>query len=150
MPPPSGPETQDPAGYVLMTSAFNEERYIEKTIQSIISQTVRPVAWVIVSDGSTDRTDSICAQYSRSYDFIRYIRVDHSKGEVLPRLGAVAFRKVNALARAIGLLSSVSFAYIGNIDGDVTIESGFFENLRRRFEEDPQLGIAGGFIHNVV
>jgi poly-beta-1,6-N-acetyl-D-glucosamine synthase len=146
----SGPETTASLDYVLMTSAFNEEKYIEKTIQSVISQTVRPTAWVIVSDGSTDQTDTICIQYSRSYDFIHYIRVDHSKNEVLPRLGTVAFRKVNALTRAVGILASIPYAYIGNIDGDVTIDRSCFEDLTRRFGDDPRLGIGGGFIYNVV
>src|SRR5664279_3741545 len=43
--------------YVLVTAARNEEAYIENTIKSIISQTVKPEKWVIVSDGSTDRTN---------------------------------------------------------------------------------------------
>jgi glycosyltransferase involved in cell wall biosynthesis len=42
--------------YVLVTPARNEERFIEATIDSMASQTVLPRAWVIVSDGSTDRT----------------------------------------------------------------------------------------------
>jgi len=151
--PPSRPEEPNSAGssaYVLMTSAFNEEDYIEKTIQSVISQTVRPAAWVIVSDGSTDRTDSICGQYARAYDFIHCIRVEHSNGESLPRIGAVAHRKVNALARALGLLSSTPYAYIGNIDGDVTIDRTFFEDLTQHFDDEQDLGIGGGFIYNVV
>src|SRR5579863_6622358 len=44
-------------GYVLMTAAYNEEANIQKTIQSVLSQTLRPKRWVIVSDGSTDGTD---------------------------------------------------------------------------------------------
>ena len=45
--------------YVLITSARNEEAYIEKTIKSVISQTILPKKWVMVSDGSTDRTEEI-------------------------------------------------------------------------------------------
>ncbi len=41
--------------YVLITPARNEEAFIEKTIESVIHQTVLPVKWVIVDDGSTDR-----------------------------------------------------------------------------------------------
>ncbi|MCK4830926.1 glycosyltransferase family 2 protein, partial [bacterium] len=49
--------------YVLITPARNEEDYIEKTIQSVISQTILPAKWVIVSDGSTDLTDEIVEKY---------------------------------------------------------------------------------------
>ena len=61
--------------YVLITPARNEEASIEKTIQSVISQTVKPLKWVIVSDGSTDRTDDIAKQYAAEYDFIEYTRL---------------------------------------------------------------------------
>jgi len=33
--------------YVLITAARNEEAYVEKTIHSVISQTVLPIKWVI-------------------------------------------------------------------------------------------------------
>ena len=49
--------------YVLITPARNEGDYIEKTIQSVISQKIKPVKWVIVSDGSTDDTVAIAQQY---------------------------------------------------------------------------------------
>src|SRR3989442_949011 len=45
--------------YVLITPARNEELHLEQTIQSVVGQTFRPAKWVIVSDGSTDRTDEI-------------------------------------------------------------------------------------------
>ena len=45
--------------YVMITPARNEEASIEKTIESMVRQTVLPVKWVIVSDGSTDNTDEI-------------------------------------------------------------------------------------------
>ena len=49
--------------YVLITPARNEEAFIEKTIESVIHQTVLPVKWVIVDDGSTDRTAEIVCRY---------------------------------------------------------------------------------------
>ena len=41
--------------FVLITPAHNEEALIKKTIESVISQTILPMRWVIVDDGSTDR-----------------------------------------------------------------------------------------------
>src|ERR1700677_4964814 len=49
--------------YVLITPARNEETFIEKTIQSVIRQTVLPVKWVIINDGSTDATSAIVRRY---------------------------------------------------------------------------------------
>ena len=45
--------------YVLITPARNEDSYIEKTIESVICQTLLPDKWVIVSDASTDRTGEV-------------------------------------------------------------------------------------------
>ena len=45
--------------YVLITPARNEADYIGLTLKSMAVQTLRPLKWVIVSDGSTDGTDEI-------------------------------------------------------------------------------------------
>src|SRR5437868_6191185 len=42
--------------YVLITPARNEGPFIEKTLSSMVAQTVLPERWVIVDDGSTDNT----------------------------------------------------------------------------------------------
>ena len=58
--------------YVIVTPARNEAQYIEKTIESVISQTLLPKRWVIVSDGSTDATDDIVKRYAAKCDFIEH------------------------------------------------------------------------------
>ena len=60
--------------YALITPARNEEQFIEQTIQSVISQTMPPQKWVIVSDGSTDRTDDIVKKYLTDYKWIELVR----------------------------------------------------------------------------
>lgn len=40
--------------YVLITPAHNEAGFIGETIRSV--QTIRPLRWVIVNDGSVDQT----------------------------------------------------------------------------------------------
>ena len=57
--------------YVLLTAARNEEDYIENTIKAVVSQTILPKKWVIISDGSTDNTDKIVTNYAEKYNFIR-------------------------------------------------------------------------------
>ena len=57
--------------YVLITPARNEAAFIEQTIKSVLAQTVHPVRWVIVSDGSTDGTDEIVGRYATSRIFAR-------------------------------------------------------------------------------
>ena len=61
--------------YVLITPARNEEKYIERTIKSVISQTILPMRWVIVNDGSTDRTDEIINKYLVQNKWIKLLKI---------------------------------------------------------------------------
>ena len=60
---PKRPETlaSSGLGLALITPARNEERFIELTLRSVIAQNLRPIRWIIVNDGSTDRTGEIVA-----------------------------------------------------------------------------------------
>ena len=49
--------------YVLITPARNEAQFIELTIKSVVAQTIKPLKWVFVSDGSSDGTDEIVSLY---------------------------------------------------------------------------------------
>ena len=126
--------------YVLMTAACNEEKYIHRTLQSVLSQTVLPQRWIIVSDGSTDRTAEIVARYAKKYRFIHFI-------QVLRPPGRNFISKVLALRAGSRLLEDVSFDFIGNIDADVSVEAFYFESLLDYFEQDPSLGLAAGFVY---
>jgi poly-beta-1,6-N-acetyl-D-glucosamine synthase len=125
--------------YVLMTAAYNEEAHIERTIQSVLAQTIRPERWVIVSDGSTDQTNEIVRIYAEKHDFIRFLQMTRPAGH--------SFRtKVVALQSGQKLLFEVPFAFIGNIDADITIGPTYFQGLIERFRYNPQLGLAGGSV----
>jgi len=125
--------------YVLITAAYNEEAYIEKTITSVVHQTLRPQRWVIISDGSNDRTDELVKGYASQYDFIRFMRVTRPPGHSFPS-------KVVALKKGFRLLEGAEFEFIGNLDADVSVEPDYFEQLIRRFELSPQLGLLSGFV----
>ena len=45
--------------YVIVTPVRDEEKHIEATIDAVAGQTIRPAEWVIVNDGSSDRTGDI-------------------------------------------------------------------------------------------
>ena len=58
------------APYVLITAAYNEQAFIEATVQSVIAQTHRPARLIIVSDGSTDNTGEIVRRYAERNECI--------------------------------------------------------------------------------
>ena len=61
--------------YVLLTAARNEEEHIEKTIRSVVAQTILAKKWVIVSDGSTDHTNEIVNGYAKEYSWMQLLRM---------------------------------------------------------------------------
>jgi biofilm PGA synthesis N-glycosyltransferase PgaC len=123
-----------------MTAAYNEEAHIEKTLQSVLGQTLLPQKWVIVSDNSTDRTDEIVQRYAEKHDFIQLLRVSKPAGH--------SFRsKVIALHKGGELLRGMEYAFIGNLDADISLDSFYFEELISHLQAHPELGLAGGFVH---
>ena len=127
----------DEKSYVLITPAKNEEKYIQKTLDSIVSQTILPKRWVIVSDGSTDGTDEIVLDYCDKHDFIYLLRADAHNTR---NFGS----KVLAFRAGVESLRHLEYDFIGNLDADVSFDSHYFESLLKKFHEDTKLGVGGG------
>jgi biofilm PGA synthesis N-glycosyltransferase PgaC len=130
--------------YVLITAVKNEEKYIEQTINSIISQTIKPIVWVIISDGSTDRTDEIISKYTSNNDFIKFLRYVNTSDNK-----QISYRKVSAINYGLSHLAGVEYDYIGCLDGDVTFNTTFYEQLIEKVQRNEKIGLAGGYIYNV-
>jgi len=131
---------QTDLSYVLITPARNEAEFIELTIKSVVSQTVRPLKWVIVNDGSSDRTIEIVTKYASANPWIDLIHMPERR----ERSFAGKAQAVNAgRARVAGLQYDV----IGNLDADVSFDPDYFEFLMNRFAENPELGVAGTAFH---
>ncbi|MGB7137163.1 MAG: glycosyltransferase family 2 protein [Acidobacteriaceae bacterium] len=122
--------------YVLITPARNEERHIETLIQSMIRQTLPPLKWVIVNDGSTDGTAGIVDRYLPDHPWIE--RVDLA----MHRDRSFA-AKVYAVNAGLERLQGMSYEVIGNIDSDVSFDEDYFDFLIGKFEQDDRLGVAG-------
>src|SRR5258705_6705046 len=122
--------------YVLITPARNEERFIELTIKSVVAQTVRPLKWVIVSDGSTDRTDVIVQRYSVDHPWIELVRMPERRERNFAG-------KVQAFNAGHARMAGLKYDIIGNLDADVSFESENFEFLLGKFADNPRLGVAG-------
>jgi glycosyltransferase involved in cell wall biosynthesis len=129
--------------YALITPARNEEAHLEAVIRSVVAQTVRPVRWVIVSDGSTDRTDAIVQEFGAQHPWIVLMRRERDAER---HFGGKAI----AVNSAYQSLKSLSFDLIGNLDADITLPPDYYEFLIRQFMQNAELGVAGTpFIEDV-
>ncbi len=122
--------------YVLITPARDEAQFIELTIRSVVAQTARPMKWIIVSDGSTDRTEDIVTEYAADHPWIELVRMPE-------RTERHFAGKVHAFNAGYAKAKDLNADVVGNLDADVSFEPEHFQFLLSKFAEDPELGIGG-------
>jgi len=132
---------QNPKGtgtfsYVLITPARNEAAFIGKTIESMIRQTVLPLKWVIVDDGSTDDTRGIVNRYLARHPWIEMVQMPQERDRSFAA-------KVTAFNAGYERVKGIQYEIVGNLDADVSFGSDYLEFLARKFSEDSSLGVAG-------
>lgn len=128
-------------GYVILSAARNEAAYIETTLRSVQAQTVEPLAWVIVSDGSTDATDAIVRRFSNTLPYLHLVAA--------PSDGSRNFgSKAKAINAAYERVRRLSHDFVAVLDADVSLDANYYESVIRRFEADPKLGLAGGILYD--
>ena len=130
--------------YVLLTAAKNEETHIGDAIQSVLRQTVRPFAWFIMDDGSSDRTASIVQQFATEHPFIRICSANSREGR---NFGS----QYKALQAAYELAKPLEFEFLGVQDADIAFERNeYYEDILDEFVRKSRLGIAGGYVYERV
>jgi poly-beta-1,6-N-acetyl-D-glucosamine synthase len=129
--------------YVIISPVRDEERYIEKTIQSVIAQTIPPIRYVIVNDGSSDKTGSIIDTFAGKYPWISAVhRADRG-------FRNSAGGEVEAFYEGYKTLNGAAWDFIVKLDGDVSFEPDYFEKCIGYFNSSSDLGIGGGNIYNL-
>jgi glycosyltransferase involved in cell wall biosynthesis len=129
--------------YVVVTPVRDEEAYLPFTIESMVGQSVRPVEWVIVDDGSRDGTGKIIAEASRQHPWIRGVRREDR-----------GFRKwgagiIEAFYAGFNALTIRDWEFMAKLDGDLSFEADYFAQMFGKFAENPRVGIGGGFLYHL-
>jgi glycosyltransferase involved in cell wall biosynthesis len=124
--------------YVIISPVRNEEKYIGKTLQSVVSQTVAPAEWVIVDDGSTDKTVAIVKRYATQH---RWIRLVMKSDRGFAQVGKGVMETFDVGFRS---LSCGDWEYIAKLDCDLSLQERYFESIINALRGDDDLGIAGG------
>jgi glycosyltransferase involved in cell wall biosynthesis len=135
--------------YILVTPCKNEEKSLPKLAESVVSQTIKPKIWVIVDDGSTDKTPDILKDLTSKHRWIQNIRLNEKPRDLGIHLAEV-YRTGFSNATDYCMERNIHYSYIGSIDADIIIEADYFESLIREFEKSSNLGICSGHVGNIV
>lgn len=123
---------------VIISPVRDEEDYLAGTIRSLLNQTVKPVEWIVVDDGSTDRTAEIVKEAAVENEWIHL--------ESKPDRGARAVGPgvVEAFYFGYDRIRTKDYDFICKMDGDIEFNSKYFETLLNFFDRDSSLGAASG------
>src|SRR5438046_8085971 len=122
--------------YIVISPVKDEERHVETTIRAVMNQTLRPALWVIVDDGSQDKTPEIVGRYASQLQWIRLLRLDRDTQRNL------GWAEIRAFAVGYELLAGEEFDLVVKLDGDVDLPPDYFAHLIAEFHKDEKLGIS--------
>lgn len=122
--------------YVVVTPARNEAAFIELTLKSMVAQNVKPLKWVIVSDGSTDGTDEIVQRYLPENPWIELVRMPERKERTFAG-------KIHAFNAGYEKVKGLDYDYIASMDGDISFDEDYFSFLVCKLAQDQHLGLVG-------
>jgi len=130
--------------YVVVTPVRDEEEHLPTTVESMLRQTVLPREWIIVDDGSKDKTAQIIDDYSGRVPWIRAV---HRTDRGFRKSGGGVVEAFNDGYRAI---RCDDWEFVVKFDGDLSFDTDYFEKCLAEFDRDPKLGVGGGVICYIV
>ena len=114
----------------IIVPIYNIEDYIERCLESLLSQTLKNIEIICVDDGSTDSSGDICDYYALQDE--RLVVIHKENG------GLVSARKIG--------LEIARGEYIGFVDGDDYIEPDMYQQLLAAIQQNHVDIIHSGFI----
>ena len=129
---------------LVIIPVFNEEKNLEKCLNSFLNQTYSITQITVVNDGSTDNTPSIVKSLSKKYDSINFVSKDDSESFAKP--GSKIIKAFN-----FGIKKSIKdFDLIGKFDGDIQIPKNYFEKMVNTFKNNKKVGLASGTLSTYI
>jgi len=122
--------------YILITPARNEAQFIELTLKSVVAQTVKPIKWIIVSDGSTDGTDEIVRRCAADHPWIELVRMPERRERHFAG-------KVQAFNAGYARVRDLEYDLVASLDADISFDPDYFSFLLHKLVGDPTLGLVG-------
>lgn len=130
--------------YIIITPAYNEAEYIERTIEGVLEQTVLPSKWIIVDDGSEDDTAKVIKQYAKEYKWIQYIYRTKESSQ------SYYSSNVYAIMTGYEQVETINYDFLAVLDADISLPKDYYEQIFDKFRQDEKLGVASGVYQDLV
>lgn len=115
----------------IIVPIYNVESYVERAVDSILSQSIKEIEVILINDGSTDKSGEIIKKYENDHRVIIINKKNEGQGK----------------ARNIGIDISRGL-YIGFVDADDWIDERFYEIMIDKAEKEEALMTIAG--RNVI
>ena len=112
--------------FSVIVPVYNTENYLEKCIDSILTQTISDFEILLIDDGSTDKSSLLCDAYQKQYDFIETYHLDSNQGQ--------------SVARNYGIEHSKG-KYIIFIDSDDWVKRDALKNCFRCIQKNEDIDV---------
>lgn len=129
--------------YFVVTPLKNEEKNLPGLIKSIANQSIKPILWVMVDDGSEDSSFKIITEAKNLYPWIYCIKLDKSERDLGYHYSIVCAKGFE-YAFNLCKKNNIEYEYIALVDADMILPQNYFEFIIDKFLQDPELGIASG------
>ena len=123
--------------YYIIIPAYNEQKNIGLTLDSILKQTFLPQKVVVVNDNSTDNTVAIVKEFIEKHNFISLV---NTNSEQIHLPGS---KVINAFNQGLEALDE-NYDFIVKLDADLILPENYFKRIAQIFSENPKVGMAGG------
>ncbi len=115
----------------IVMPVYNVEKYIEKSIQSVLSQTFTDFELLLVDDCSPDNSGKICDDFAKMDERIKVVHLEKNSG--------VAVARNTVMIPACG-------EYLCFLDSDDYFDENMLETLAKSVKENPAQAVIFGMI----
>lgn len=126
--------------FYIIIPAHNESKFIKKTLDSLVNQTVLPSKIVVVNDNSTDDTAVLVDEFILKYGFISLV---NKNSEAIHLPGS---KVIQAFQDGLKIVDD-DYDFIVKADADLIFPANYFEKIIDIFTSDEKIGMAGGFAY---
>lgn len=122
----------------IVIPAHNEVGFIEKTLKSLLEQSLLPEKVVVVDDNSSDGTAEVVEKFALQFPQLSLVKITSALSH-LP-----GSKVINAFYEGFEQLDE-DYDIICKFDADLIFPKNYLEKISHHFQSDPEVGMAGGF-----